>query len=78
MSPPNSAGAGSGFFGAAPSPSNQSWQQQQQGMTASYPYGQSMGQQRAQPDQGRPPHMSGTPIPQNVSPVGDDIFYNGQ
>ncbi|KAH7888162.1 hypothetical protein F5I97DRAFT_1926547 [Phlebopus sp. FC_14] len=83
MSPPNSAGAGSGFFGGAPSPSSQNWQQ---GMTGSYPYGQaSMGQQRSQTEQVRPTHLSGTPAPQNMGPMGDnsgngeyDIFnYNG-
>ncbi|KIJ19807.1 hypothetical protein PAXINDRAFT_96134 [Paxillus involutus ATCC 200175] len=73
MTPPNSAGAGGGFYNAAPSPSNQNWQQHQQGMVGSYPYGQSMGQQHAQPDLGRPPHMTGAPLPQNMSPVGDHL-----
>ncbi|KAF9242921.1 hypothetical protein BU15DRAFT_43484, partial [Melanogaster broomeanus] len=87
MSPPNSAGAGGGFFGAAPSSSIQNWQQHQQGMTGSYPNGQSMGQQHVQLDQGRPPHMSSAHLAQHMGPVGDnsggapgeyDIFnYNG-
>lgn len=84
MNSPNSAGVGGGFFGS-PSPSNPHWQQHQQGMTGSYPYGQSMGHHMPS-DQNRLSHMTGMPIPQNMSSMGDgsgppgeyDIFnYNG-
>ncbi|KAH0839559.1 hypothetical protein J3R83DRAFT_448 [Lanmaoa asiatica] len=85
MNSPNSAGVGGGFFGSTPSPSNTNWPQHQQGMTGSYPYGQSMGQ-HTQLDQSRLSHMTGMSIPQNMSPMADgsgapgeyDIFnYNG-
>ncbi|KAG9317088.1 hypothetical protein JVU11DRAFT_1275 [Chiua virens] len=85
MASPNSAGMGGGFFGATPTPSNSNWQQPQ-GMTGSYPYGQSMA--HPQSDQGRLSHMAGTSmsIPQNMNPMADvsgapgeyDIFnYTG-
>lgn len=84
MNSPNNTGVGGGFFASAPSPTNPNWQQHQQAMTGSYPYGQSMSQ-HAPSDQGRLSHM-GMSIPQNMSPMGDgsgapgeyDIFnYNG-
>ena len=84
MNSPNNAGVG-GFFVSTPSPSNQNWQQHQQGMTGSYPYGQPMSQ-HAPSDQSRLSHMTGMSIPQNMSPMADvsgapgeyDIFnYTG-
>lgn len=85
MNSPNNAGVGGGFFGSTSSPSNPNWQQHQQSMTGSYPYGQSMGQHTPS-DQGRLSHMTGMSIPQNMGPMADgsgspgeyDIFnYNG-
>ena len=84
MNSPNNAGVG-GYFGSTPSPSSLNWHQHQQGMTGSYPYGQSMGQ-HAPSDQSRLSHMTGMSMPQNMSPMADvsgapgeyDIFnYTG-
>jgi hypothetical protein len=67
MNSPNSVGGG-GYFGSTPSPSNPNWQQHQQGITGSYPYGQSTVQHTPS-DQGRLSHMTGMSIPQNMSPM---------
>lgn len=77
MNSPSSVGVGGGFFGSAPSPSNPNWQQHQQGMTGSYPYGQSMGQ-HAPSDQGRLSHMTGMSIPQNMNPMVDGSGAPGE
>lgn len=75
MNSPNNAGVGGGFFGSAPS--NPNWQQSQQGMTGSYPYGQSMGQHMPS-DQGRLSHMTGMFIPQNMGHMADGSGAPGE
>ncbi|KAH7924818.1 hypothetical protein BV22DRAFT_480129 [Leucogyrophana mollusca] len=87
MGPSGNAGAANAF-GVAPSPSNQGWpqQQQQQAGAHGYPYGSSMGQRHPSEQARTPRNMSGTPVPQNISPTGDNpsngdydlLNWNGQ
>lgn len=84
MSSPNGVGGmggGGGFFGGAPSPSNQNWQHGgggMMGMGGTYQYGHgqlAMGGQRFADPSRSTGQMGGTPAPpsamQNMSPIGD-------